>query len=173
MRWASVVLALVVATAGCEVVVSDVGGATAGPSPVGVPEDALVTEVVRIVDGDTLVLADLEERLRLIGIDTPETPPGEPPDCYGEEATDHLAALVPPGTEVAVTFDVERADQYDRPLGYLHRTDDGTFVNLAMVADGYASTLTIPPNVRHEDELVAAQREAREAGLGLWGACGR
>lgn len=171
MRRVLAVLALVVATAGCEVVVSGDGAAPAGPSPAGGVDGALATEVVRIVDGDTLVLADLDERLRLIGIDTPETPPGEPPDCYGDEATAHLEALVPPGTEVAVTFDVERTDQYGRPLGYLRRTDDGTFVNLAMVADGYASALTIPPNVRHEAAFVAAQQEARDAGRGLWSAC--
>ena len=64
MRRVLAVLALVVATAGCEVVVSGDGAAPAGPSPAGGVDGALVTEVVRIVDGDTLVLADLDERLR-------------------------------------------------------------------------------------------------------------
>ena len=135
------------------------------------PRDGLATVVDRIVDGDTLVVADLDERVRLIGIDTPETPRGEPAECFGREATGHLEGLVPPGTAVRVVFDIEREDRFGRPLGYLYRASDDLFVNLAMVRDGYASTLTIPPNVTHEDALVRAQRDAREAGRGLWGAC--
>lgn len=138
----------------------------------GASGDGLATTVERIVDGDTLVVGDLDERVRLIGIDTPETPRGEPAECFGREATAHLAALVPPGTDVRVVFDVERTDRFGRPLGYLYRVRDDLFVNLAMVRDGYASTLTIPPNVTHEEAFVAAQREAREAGRGLWAACG-
>ena len=170
-------------TTGCSGALLD---ATPTPSPaatastaVGSPgddrstrSDALVTTVERIVDGDTLYVADLEERVRLIGIDAPETQhPDQGVECFGREAGAHLAALVPPGTEVRVVFDVERVDRYDRPLGYLYRTEDDLFVNLAMVADGYAMAYTLPPNVEHADELVAAQREAREAGRGLWSAC--
>ncbi len=131
-----------------------------------------VTTVTRIVDGDTLYLADLDERLRLIGIDTPETKhPSKGVQCFGEEATAHLTELVPPGTEVRVEWDVDGIDRYGRPLGYLYRTDDGRFVNLAMVEDGYASAYTVPPNVAHAEEFDRAQAAAREASAGLWAAC--
>lgn len=142
--------------------------ATAGPVPAG----ALQTVVERIVDGDTLYLAGLPERARLIGIDTPETRhPDRGVECFGRAASARLAALAPPGTAVLVAFDVERADRYGRPLVYLYRGADGLFVNLAMVAEGYASVHTVPPNVRHHDSLLAAQRRARAAGRGLWAAC--
>lgn len=135
-------------------------------------DGALVTTVTRIVDGDTLRLADLEARLRLIGVDAPETRhPDRGVECFGREAAERLEELVPPGTRVRVVWDVERRDRYDRPLGYLHRAEDGLFVNLQMVRDGYASAYTVPPNVAHADEFVAAQRAAREAGRGLWSAC--
>lgn len=135
-------------------------------------DGALVTTVTRIVDGDTLHLADLDARLRLIGIDTPETRhPDRGLECFGREAAERLEELVPPGTRVRVVWDVERHDRYGRPLGYLHRVDDGVFVNLEMVRDGYAAASTVPPNVAHADEFVAAQRAARDAGRGLWSAC--
>lgn len=136
--------------------------------------DGEVMTVERIVDGDTLYLSGLPERARLIGIDTPETvAPDSPVECFGPEATGHLTELVPPGSEVVVTFDVERIDQYDRPLVYLYRASDDLFVNEAMLADGYAQVVTHPPNVAHVDVFRNAQASAREDGLGLWSAdCG-
>lgn len=161
------------------------GADTGAPASVGVPEapgaeaagsgtdQGLITTVERIVDGDTLYVADLEERVRLIGIDTPETRhPQKGVECFGREASAHLAALTPPGTRVRVEWDVQSRDRYGRPLGYLHRVDDDLFVNLRMVADGYASVSTVPPNVRHEPAFVEAQRRARDAGRGLWSQCG-
>lgn len=151
-----------------------VAGCTVTPgADTGMAGDDVTTTVERIVDGDTIHLADLDERLRLIGIDTPETRhPEVGVECFGREASAHLERLVPPGTEVRVEWDVERADRHGRPLGYLHRVSDDVFVNLRMVADGYAVVLTVPPNVAHQDELRAAERGARDAGRGLWSACG-
>ncbi len=135
------------------------------------PAGGQATTVERIVDGDTLYLAGLGERARLIGIDTPETvAPNRPIECFGPEASARLAELVPPGTEVVVTRDVELFDRYDRPLIYLYRASDGLFINEAMLADGFAQLLTYPPNVAHVDAFQEAQRVAREAGNGLWGA---
>lgn len=68
--------------------------------------DGLVTEVTEIVDGDTLYVVALEERVRLIGIDTPETRSG-PVECFGPEATDHITSLVPVGTAVVIEYDVD------------------------------------------------------------------
>lgn len=141
-------------------------------SPTPALPAGLDTTVTRVVDGDTLYVADLPERVRLTGIDTPETRhPDKGVECYGREASRRLAELVPPGTRVRLEFDVERHDRYRRPLAYVWRAEDGLHVNLAMVSDGYAHAYTVPPNVRHSGRYVAAQREAREAGRGLWSAC--
>lgn len=123
--------------------------------------------VERIIDGDTIVVTG-GERVRLIGIDTPEVGQDE---CYAMEATNFLASLLPPETGVRLVADVGETDQYGRTLAYLYRTGDGLFVNAEMVAEGYAGLLTTPPNVAHVDEFQALAEEAREAGLGLWSAC--
>ncbi len=131
--------------------------------------------VVRVVDGDTLVvdLAGRDENVRLIGIDTPESVAVDRPDeCYGAEASENLSALVPPGTRVRLERDLEARDQYDRLLGYVYRVGDDLFVNLAQVAGGFAETLTYPPNTTHRPEFEQAERDARTGGVGLWTACG-
>ena len=131
--------------------------------------------VVAITDGDTLRvrIAGVEERVRLIGIDTPETHGrGGLRECFGAEATERLKQLVPPGTSVRLERDAEARDQYERLLAYLYRTQDDLFVNFAMARDGYAAALTIPPNVTHADAFRDAVADAREAGRGLWSACG-
>lgn len=131
--------------------------------------------VTRVVDGDTIMVetGGVEERVRLIGIDTPETvKPGTEVECFGKEASSHAQELMPEGTEVVLVRDVEARDRYDRLLAYVYRASDGLFVNESLVADGYAQPATYPPNVEHAEDLVAAGREAREHGLGLWGRCG-
>jgi micrococcal nuclease len=136
--------------------------------------DAGRAEVVRVVDGDTIVvrIAGADERVRLIGIDTPESvDPRSPVDCFGPEASRATADLLPPGTPVRLVRDVEARDRFDRLLAYVYKVDDGSFVNLTLAATGYADVATFPPNVAHTDELVAAVAEARAAGRGLWGAC--
>ncbi len=134
--------------------------------------DGVPTRVESVVDGDTIVVAG-GTRVRLIGIDTPETKdPRKPVQCFGVEASAHTASLLPPGTPVRLVYDVERADRYQRTLAYVYREADGLFVNAALVADGYAQVATFPPNVAHVDELTALARTAREEGRGLWSACG-
>ena len=131
--------------------------------------------VVRVVDGDTLVVrvGGTEESVRLIGIDTPETvAPGRPVECYGAEASDHLEALTPAGTDVRLERDVEARDVYDRLLAYVYRAGDGLFVNRAQVEGGYAEAKDYPPNSAHRAELQQVQATARAGGTGLWGACG-
>jgi micrococcal nuclease len=97
--------------------------------------------VVRIVDGDTLEVAD-GERVRLIGIDTAELKSAE---CYADEARRHLEQLLPPGTAVRLAYDAERHDRYGRTLAYVYRLEDGLHANLALARDGFAMQLTIPP----------------------------
>jgi micrococcal nuclease len=131
--------------------------------------------VVRVVDGDTVVVAvgGVEESVRLIGIDTPESVARDRPDeCFGAEAAQRLAELLPPGTVVRLTRDVEPRDVYDRLLAYVQRSSDGLFVNAAQVADGYAEAKDYPPNTTYRDDFEQAERAARQAGLGLWSTCG-
>jgi micrococcal nuclease len=140
-------------------------------APALAPDQA---EVKRVVDGDTVVvrLASGDERVRLIGVDTPESvDPRRPVECFGKEAARRTEELVPPGTLVRLERDVEARDRYGRLLAYLYRVDDGTFVNLALVEEGFAQPLTIPPNVAYANRFATAARDAREAGRGLWGAC--
>jgi micrococcal nuclease len=149
-------------------------GSAAPPPPV--PKVALPvgldTTVERVVDGDTIVVAG-GHRVRLIGVDTPETKdPRKPVQCYGKEASAFLTSVLPKGTGVRLVGDVEARDVYDRTLAYAYRLPDGMFVNAELVRRGYAHVLTIPPNVAHTDELVALAGEARRASRGLWSACG-
>lgn len=138
----------------------------------GSPPNGRDTTIERIVDGDTIVV-DRDERVRLIGIDTPETKdPRRPVQCFGAEATQYLTELIPIGTAVVLVRDVSAADRYGRTLSYVYRQRDALFVNAALVRDGYAAAATYPPDVAHAREFVDLEREARTAGRGLWSACG-
>jgi micrococcal nuclease len=137
-------------------------------------DDPSVGEVRKITDGDTVhvEIGGRDETVRLIGIDTPESvDPRSPVECFGKEASEHLAGLIPVGTDVRLVRDVEARDRYDRLLAYVYRVSDDLFVNVQMVRDGYALQATFPPNVAHVDAIGDAVREAREAGRGLWSAC--
>lgn len=131
-------------------------------------EDVRVREVV---DGDTVVV-DGGRTVRLLGVDSPETVhPDRGVECYGPEAAEYLAGLVPPGTAVRLVTGAEPLDRYGRVLAWLHRAADGLFVNAALVRDGYARPLAIPPNGRFATEVEALAAQARAAGSGMWGAC--
>jgi micrococcal nuclease len=143
---------------------------TTSTAPAQPPGD--VVSVTRIIDGDTLQVSG-GQKVRLIGIDTPETKhPSRPVECFGAQASEHATALMGPGTDIRLVYDVEPTDRYGRTLAYVYRASDGLFVNLEMVRDGFAVTATYPPNVAHVEEFLAAEREARSNNRGLWGACG-
>jgi endonuclease YncB( thermonuclease family) len=125
----------------------------------------------RVVDGDTLKLGD-GTRVRLIGIDTPETVhPDFGDECYGPEATRFAERLLRPADELRLVLDVESHDQYGRLLAYVYRAADGLFVNAQLVKRGYAYVETVPPNVAHAEQFRRLAREAREHDRGLWSAC--
>ena len=131
--------------------------------------------VVRVIDGDTIVvhIGGHDENVRILGIDTPEThKPDTPVECYGPEASDRMAALLPQGTTVRLVRDVEARDRYGRLLAYVYRDSDGLFIDVTMVSEGYAGTLAIPPNLAHRGEFDAAATAAQTARRGLWQACG-
>jgi micrococcal nuclease len=130
-------------------------------------------KVVRVVDGDTIHVraGGREETVRYIGVDTPETvKPDTPVQCFGKAASAYNRSLVD-GERVRLVADAEARDRFGRRLAYVYRVRDGLFVNAALVRGGYATTLTIPPNVTHADELRRLARQARRAGRGLWSAC--
>ncbi|HSH61224.1 MAG TPA: thermonuclease family protein, partial [Acidimicrobiales bacterium] len=148
------------------------GGSAAPPAQ---PAEAGAATVTRVIDGDTIQVrvGSEDEKIRLIGIDTPETHgPGGLRECFGAEATRRAQALLPAGTKVRLVRDVEPRDRYDRLLAYVYRIADGLFVNLTLAAEGYAATLTYPPNVAHAKEFDAASRAARLSDRGLWRQCG-
>ena len=150
------------------------GGGCGGANRSDAAEQPGAAQVVRVVDGDTIVvsIAGREESIRLLGIDTPESvDPSAPVECFGKEASRHTEALLPPDTDVHLVRDVEARDRYSRLLAYVYRADDGTFVNLQLLRKGFAAVLTFPPNVAHADDFKAAAAQARAEGLGLWSAC--
>lgn len=155
-------MTLTLPVSGCALL--DDGDDGDGTTPAG---DGRVVTVTRITDGDTFRAG--EERIRLIGVDTPEVSFGV--ECYGREATAALERLIPVGTEVRLVGDVEPEDRYDRTLAYVYRRSDDLFVNLRLAEDGFAQPLTVPPNVAHEDDFAHAAARARQADLGLWSAC--
>jgi len=136
--------------------------------------------VKRAVDGDTLVL-ESGERVRLIGIDTPELHASNKLNRdaqrskqdtktiqeMGKRAAEFTRNLVE-GKRVRLEFDVDKYDKYKRLLAYVYLISDGTFVNARIIEEGYASVMTYPPNVKHADEFVKLYREARENNRGLW-----
>jgi len=138
---------------------------------VGMPRGAAV--VTRVVDGDTVHVSvgGRDETVRYIGIDTPESvKPGTPVQCFAKAASAANERLVA-GERVRLSLDAEPRDRYGRLLAYVYRARDGTFVNAELVREGYARTLTIPPNVRYATRFAGLARRAREGQRGLWRAC--
>ncbi len=146
-----------------------------GQGAPGGPQGEGTATVTKVVDGDTLHvrLAASDEKVRLIGIDTPETHgPGGLRECFGAEAANRLKALLPLGTQVRLVRDVEARDRYGRLLAYVYRAPDGLFVNLVLAREGFATNLPYPPNLAHARDLGAAVREAQGSQRGLWRRCG-
>jgi micrococcal nuclease len=140
------------------------GGAQRARQMAGPPHPArsLTTcDVTRIVDGDTLVCGEAG-RIRLIGIDTPELSQ-EP---AGPLAARALASMISTGATVSLEMGVDARDQYGRLLAYIWI--DSTLINWRMIREGWAVTLTYPPNVRYVDWFTAAVEAARNDGSGLW-----
>jgi micrococcal nuclease len=124
--------------------------------------------VTRVIDGDTLIL-DGGERVRLIGVDAPETVhPQRPVEYFGKEASAFTRRTVE-GKQVRLEYEqgAPREDRYGRTLGYVY-LEDGRLLNLEIIAGGYGHAYTRFPFSKME-EFRAAERQARETGEGLWG----
>ena len=131
------------------------------------------TRVLKVIDGDTVLVqvGGRRERVRYIGIDTPESVrPGAPVRCFAKRASAFNDRLVA-GERVRLVADAERRDRHGRLLAYVYRERDGLFVNAELVRRGHARTLTIPPNVAHAEELRRLAAVARRNGRGLWSSC--
>lgn len=147
--------------------------------PFGRDTDYTDIQVKRVVDGDTLVLEN-GERVRLIGIDTPEMHESAKLERdsrssqqdkamiqeLGRRSYEFTKGLIE-GKQVSLEFDVERQDKYKRLLAYVY-LKDGTFVNVEIVKQGYASLMTIPPNVKYAGLFQKLYAEARQERRGLW-----
>ncbi|RJQ54073.1 MAG: hypothetical protein C4521_04260 [Actinobacteria bacterium] len=142
------------------VVITTSGPKPAIPAKPQIPAGVSFAVVSRVIDGDTVELAN-GRRVRYIGIDTPER--GKP---YCEEASSRNRRLVE-GKRVKLVKDVSETDKYGRLLRYVYV--GSTFVNAALVRDGYAMAYTYPPDVKYADYFVWLQGQARTANRGLWG----
>ena len=133
--------------------------------------DSPTVRVVAVIDGDTIDVnwAGRRERVRLLGVDTPETvDPNRPVGCFGPEAAAFTHRRLE-GRTVHLQFDRERRDRYGRLLAYVDV--DGRRFNDELLTGGYARLLVIPPNGRHARTMLDEELGARSAGRGLWGAC--
>jgi micrococcal nuclease len=133
--------------------------------------------VARVVDGDTahIVIKGVREKVRFIGIDTPESTREIEP--YGKAAAAYTAGKLAIGARVWLETDAELRDRYGRLLAYVwldeptSRADAeirGKMLNAQLAIDGYAQQMTFPPNVRYVEQFRRYVREAREANRGLW-----
>jgi len=119
-----------------------------------------------VIDGDTFQTSD-GERVRLLGIDSPEYQPHRRKiDPFGKEASE-FAKKTLTGKKVLLEGDVEPKDKYGRTLAYVY-LPDGTFVNESIVAQGLAKSRYYKPNGKHREELKAAQKAAKKAKKGIW-----
>ena len=130
------------------------------------PAHAQVVE--RVVDGDTIIVAGVG-RVRLIGVDTPETvDPRRPVEFFGREASAFAKRMLE-GKRVRLEYDQRRTDRYGRTLAYVWLPDDGPMANAEIIRRGFGHAYTRFP-FRYLDEFRKLEREARLAGHGLWGA---
>ena len=143
------------------------------------------TTVTRIIDGDMIqvLYGGREKRVRLIGIDAPESRVNRKTkkDKYanmaehdletiiemGKEAKAYVNGLVKRGDMITIEFDVQEMDKYGRLLGYVYLSN-GKMLNEEIVKSGYANVMTMPPNVKYKDRFMEAYQEAEEDKRGLW-----
>jgi micrococcal nuclease len=149
----------------------------------GAIHDPVVVAVERVVDGDTMDVTGFGpklERVRFIGVDTPETvKPGVKPQCWGRQASTYTKWLLSPGSTVELRFERDARgrglrDRYGRLLAYVFK--GRLFVNLDLVRRGHAAATYFSPNDDQRDRLKAAETEARTPGkdgkiMGRWAAC--
>jgi micrococcal nuclease len=133
-------------------------------------------KVTKVIDGDTFEasLDGQKLKVRMIGVDTPETvDPRRAVGCFGKQASNETKRLIE-GKEVILIKDVSETDKYNRLLRYVFLPigeGNNLFINDYLVRQGFAKVLTYPPDVKYDSRFLEAEREARENLRGLWGEC--
>lgn len=127
--------------------------------------------VTKVSDGDTFWVthpSGKKEKIRLIGINTPEArnTGRTEVEYFGKEASAYAKQLLL-NKQVRLEFDVQKYDRYKRTLAYAY-LPSGTMVNALLVKEGYALAATYPPNVRYQETFQNLEKEARRAKRGLW-----
>jgi micrococcal nuclease len=126
-----------------------------------------------VIDGDTLAI-DLdgeETRVRLIGVDTPESvhPDPEKNSADGKRASAFLRNLLADTDgQLYLEYDVQRTDAYGRTLAYVYLSDGETMLQEELLRSGMATTLTIQPNCKYAERFYELYRSARESQVGLF-----
>jgi micrococcal nuclease len=131
-------------------------------------------KVKKVIDGDTFE-TEQGEKVRLIGVNTPETvKEGAPVMPFGPEASAFTKSQIE-GKEIYLEADVEAKDQYGRTLAYAYLQEPKSeqeiatqMLNAILIREGYAQLMTIPPNSKYTDLFVKEQKSAREASKGIW-----
>lgn len=127
--------------------------------------------VKKVVDGDTFWIDDGSEKgikIRLIGVDAPEPANvfKKKKEPFGAEASAYMQKLIG-GKRVRLEYDIGRYDRYGRTLAYAW-LPNGTFINAKLVREGYATVMTVPPNVQYADYFLKMQKKTRKQRRGLW-----
>jgi micrococcal nuclease len=146
------------------------------PGSATAPSEAFSSRVTHVSDGDTAYMTNLDfgttaaswsgRKARFIGVDTPEVYGSS--ECYGQKASNFTKRKLD-GQSIKVTYDIEKEDPYDRALVYIWKK--GRLFNAVLVRKGYATVTIYEPNDLYEARLLRAERDARDANRGLWGAC--
>lgn len=128
--------------------------------------------VERVVDGDTFIVSidGKPEKIRLIGVDTPESvhPDQRRNTADGEEVSEYVRGVLE-NKRVYLEYDISLTDQYNRVLAYVYLEDRKTMLNELLLEEGYAVVMTVQPNSRYADNFYEIQRKAREEKKGIWG----
>jgi micrococcal nuclease len=167
LRAAAATLALA-ALCGC--------GSSGGEQPEPAGPSVLAGTVDRVIDGDTLVarVGGERVRVRLLGVDAPETAVGRgSAECYGVESADATRGILPRGARIVLRTDATqgREDRFGRLLAEVALAGDTRTVNESLVASGSAKVFRGDGRGRLQPALRRAEREARRDGLGIWAAC--
>ena len=134
-------------------------------------------QVTKVIDGDTIQIST-GDKVRYIGMDTPESTSQAGIECFGPASSEANKNLLSTGrNQIWLEKDVSETDRYGRLLRYVYikRTDNNienfVMVNWELVRTGYANASTYPPDVKYQLELKEAESEARTENLGLWTSC--
>lgn len=129
-----------------------------------------VVSVYKVVDGDTFWVKNgrgKTVKIRLIGIDAPEDRNTfhKKKHPFGKTSKRYLDSLIL-HKQIRLEYDVDSLDRYGRTLAYAYLDD--IFINEAMIKNGFALLMTVPPNVRYQSQLFVSQKHAKENRLGIW-----